>query len=122
MIVHCGGWRFAAAECGYDYLCDLATHKCYPPKDCFAAIKVWRGGLAYYGGFIFAVAFAFHFVRKHKTAVGIHEHQGVRKLWPAFAFRDRGRHQKDIHFNGNPRLRKTAHSILWSISPRSTTM
>jgi phosphatidylglycerol---prolipoprotein diacylglyceryl transferase len=55
-----------AAQCGYDYLCDTITHKCYPPKDCFAAIKVWRGGLAYYGGFIFATAFAWYYVRKHK--------------------------------------------------------
>jgi phosphatidylglycerol:prolipoprotein diacylglycerol transferase len=55
-----------AQQCGYDYLCDAATYRCYPPKDCFAAIKVWRGGLAYYGGFLFAVAFAYYFVRKHK--------------------------------------------------------
>ncbi|MDB4969414.1 MAG: prolipoprotein diacylglyceryl transferase [Myxococcales bacterium] len=55
-----------AAQCGYDYLCDGLTHKCYPPRDCFAAVKVWRGGLAYYGGFIFAVAFAYYYVRKHK--------------------------------------------------------
>jgi len=55
-----------AAQCGYDYLCNAATHKCYPPPDCFAAIKVWNGGLAYYGGFIFAVAFAWYYVRKYK--------------------------------------------------------
>ena len=55
-----------AAQCGYEYLCDAATNKCYPPKDCFAAVEVWRGGLAYYGGFIFAVGFAYDFVRKHK--------------------------------------------------------
>jgi phosphatidylglycerol---prolipoprotein diacylglyceryl transferase len=55
-----------AAQCGYDYLCDTVTHRCHPPKDCLAAIKVWRGGLAYYGGFVFAVAFAFYYVRKHK--------------------------------------------------------
>ena len=54
-----------AAQCGYDYLCNDVTHKCYPPRDCFAAVKVWRGGLAYYGGFIFAVAFAYYYVRKH---------------------------------------------------------
>ena len=59
-------WCATAAQCGYDYLCDTVTHKCYPPKDCLAAIKVWRGGLAYYGGFIFAVGFAWHFVKKHK--------------------------------------------------------
>ena len=55
-----------AAQCGYDYLCNAATHKCYPPRDCFAAVKVWRGGLAYYGGFVFAVAFAYYYVRKYK--------------------------------------------------------
>jgi phosphatidylglycerol:prolipoprotein diacylglycerol transferase len=56
----------SAKQCGYDYLCDAATHACYPPKDCFAAIEVWRGGLAYYGGFLFAVPFAFYYVRKHR--------------------------------------------------------
>jgi phosphatidylglycerol---prolipoprotein diacylglyceryl transferase len=54
-----------AAQCGYDYLCDTARHVCYPPKDCLAAFKVWRGGLAYYGGFVFAVVFAYYYVRKH---------------------------------------------------------
>jgi len=55
-----------AAQCGYDYLCNAATHKCYPPRDCFAAVKVWRGGLTYYGGFIFAVVFAWYYVKKYK--------------------------------------------------------
>jgi phosphatidylglycerol:prolipoprotein diacylglycerol transferase len=54
-----------AAQCGFEYLCDPQTHKCYPPTDCFAALKVWRGGLAYYGGFLVAVPFAFYYVRKH---------------------------------------------------------
>jgi phosphatidylglycerol:prolipoprotein diacylglycerol transferase len=56
----------AAAQCGYDYLCDLATHSCYPPPDCFAALKLWRGGYAYYGGFLFAVVFSFYYTKKHK--------------------------------------------------------
>ena len=51
-------WCSNAAMCGYDYLCDAARHVCYPPRDCLAAVEVWRGGLAYYGGFIFAVLFA----------------------------------------------------------------
>jgi len=55
-----------AAECGYDYLCDAAKHACYPPRDCLAALKVWRGGLAYYGGFLFAVPYGLWFARKHK--------------------------------------------------------
>jgi phosphatidylglycerol:prolipoprotein diacylglycerol transferase len=58
-------WCQTAAQCGYDYLCDVTTHKCYPPKDCLAAVKLWRGGLAYYGGFIFAVAFAYRYIAKH---------------------------------------------------------
>lgn len=53
------------AQCGYDYLCDVATHTCHPPRDCLAALKLWRGGFAYYGGFIAATAFAFYYVRKH---------------------------------------------------------
>jgi phosphatidylglycerol:prolipoprotein diacylglycerol transferase len=60
----------ADAQCGYDYLCDTARRVCYPPPDCLAAVKVWRGGLAYYGGFVFAVAFAIYFIRKHKLLVG----------------------------------------------------
>jgi phosphatidylglycerol:prolipoprotein diacylglycerol transferase len=55
-----------AAQCGYDYLCNAATHTCYPPKDCFAMLEIWRGGFAYYGGFIAAAIFAFYYVRKHK--------------------------------------------------------
>ncbi len=58
------------AQCGYDYLCDTARSVCYPPKDCFAAIKLWRGGLAYYGGFIFSTLFALYFLWKHKLPVG----------------------------------------------------
>ncbi len=60
----------ADAQCGYDYLCDLARNVCYPPQDCFAAVKVWRGGLAYYGGFVFAVAFGVWYCRHHKMPVG----------------------------------------------------
>lgn len=55
-----------AQECGYDYLCDTVRHVCYPPRDCFAWAKLWRGGLAYYGGFLFATAYAYYFMRKHK--------------------------------------------------------
>lgn len=59
-----------SAECGFDYLCDVGRHVCYPPRDCLAALKVWRGGLAYYGGFVFAVAFALWFVWRHRMPRG----------------------------------------------------
>ncbi len=56
--------------CLPDFLCDTDRQVCYPPKDCFAALEVWRGGLAYYGGFLFAVAFAMYFLRRHKMPIG----------------------------------------------------
>lgn len=57
-----------ARECGFDYLCDTARHVCHPPRDCFAWAKLWRGGLAYYGGFLMATAYAYYFTRKHKIS------------------------------------------------------
>jgi phosphatidylglycerol:prolipoprotein diacylglycerol transferase len=54
------------AQCGFDYVCDMATRTCHPPRDCLVVFKVWRGGLAYYGGFLFATAFAFYYARKHR--------------------------------------------------------
>ncbi len=59
----------AADRCAPDFLCG-ADHACHPLKDCFAALEVWRGGLAYYGGFIFALAFAMWFLRRHKMPRG----------------------------------------------------
>jgi len=55
----------ASSECGWDYVCNLAAHTCHPPRDCFAALEVWRGGLTFYGGFVFATAFGLYFSRKH---------------------------------------------------------
>lgn len=55
----------SSKECGFEYVCNLATRTCHPPRDCLAALKVWRGGMAFYGGFIFAAAFGLRFARKH---------------------------------------------------------
>jgi phosphatidylglycerol:prolipoprotein diacylglycerol transferase len=57
-------------QCAPDFICDLTTHHCYPPKDCFAMLEVWRGGFAYYGGFIAAVLFAMWYLRRHKLPIG----------------------------------------------------
>ena len=59
----------ASSECGYDYVCNLAAHTCHPPRDCFAVFEVWRGGLVFYGGFLFAVAFGLYFARKHRMGM-----------------------------------------------------
>lgn len=56
----------ADAQCGFDYLCDLATHRCYPPRDCLAALKFWNGGLTYYGGLIAAVPAGLYLARRWK--------------------------------------------------------
>ena len=59
----------ASSECGWDYVCNLADHTCHPPRDCFAVLEVWRGGLTYYGGFIAATLFSLYFARKHRMAL-----------------------------------------------------
>ena len=59
----------ANSECGFDYVCNLAAHTCHPPRDCFAVFEVWRGGLAYYGGFIAATIFGLTFARKHRMGM-----------------------------------------------------
>ena len=59
----------ASSECGWDYVCTVATHTCPPPRDCFAVLEVWRGGLAYYGGFLFATAFGLYFARKYRMGM-----------------------------------------------------
>jgi len=46
--------------------CDETRHVCYPSPDCLLAFKAWRGGLAFYGGLIFATAFAWRFLLRHR--------------------------------------------------------
>ncbi len=50
-------------ECGNGFLCNSENNTCYPPRDCLSLFKVWRGGLVFYGGFIFALLFAFWYMR-----------------------------------------------------------
>lgn len=61
-VLHCA----SSDQCGFDYLCDTTRGVCYPPRDCLAWAKLWRGGLAYYGGLICAAAYAYYFTHKHK--------------------------------------------------------
>jgi phosphatidylglycerol:prolipoprotein diacylglycerol transferase len=61
-----GAWgaiaRMAGLCSGY-FLCG-ADGACHPPRDCLVAFKAWRGGLAFYGGFIFAALYAVRFLRR----------------------------------------------------------
>ena len=59
----------ASSECGWDYVCNVVAHTCHPPRDCFAVLEVWRGGLAFYGGFVFATAFGLYFAHKHRMGM-----------------------------------------------------
>jgi phosphatidylglycerol:prolipoprotein diacylglycerol transferase len=71
-----------AQDCGLDYLCDTATRKCHPPRDCLAALKVWRGGLTFYGGFVFASLFGLYYARKHR--LGMWRMADLAAPWIAF--------------------------------------
>ncbi len=51
-----------AAEAGA--LCHPETGRCHPARDCFAALKFWQGGLAFYGAFLAAVPVALYFMRR----------------------------------------------------------
>jgi phosphatidylglycerol:prolipoprotein diacylglycerol transferase len=70
------------AQCGYDYVCNLAAHTCHPPRDCLKVLKVWQGGLAYYGGFVFAAGFGLYYARKHK--LGMWKMADLAAPWVAF--------------------------------------
>ncbi len=47
-------------------LCHPIAHTCRPAQDCFAALKFWQGGLAFYGGFILAVSIGLAFIRRRR--------------------------------------------------------
>jgi len=53
------------AQCGPYFLCNSDAGHCHPPRDCLLALKIWRGGLTYYGGFIGAVSFGVYYAYKH---------------------------------------------------------
>ena len=57
------------AQCGYHYVCDLATNRCHPPRDCLAAFKFWWGGLTYYGGLLLSVPCGMLYA--HKKGLGV---------------------------------------------------
>lgn len=64
LVTYC----YSHLECGYSYLCDAGSHRCHKAQDCFAWLKFWQPGLAYYGGFLFAMLFAYLFSKKQKIS------------------------------------------------------
>lgn len=57
------------AQCEFDYLCDLATRRCYPARDCLKVFKFWHGGLAFYGGLLFAAPVGLWYAHRKKLGV-----------------------------------------------------
>jgi phosphatidylglycerol:prolipoprotein diacylglycerol transferase len=65
-------WRITAAQCvEANGIWDTAASVCHASeRNCFAALEFWRGGLAYYGGLIAALAFGLYFMKKERFPVG----------------------------------------------------
>ncbi len=53
------------AQCAPHFRCNVTAGHCHPPRDCLLALKFWRGGLSYYGGFLFAAGASLYYTRKH---------------------------------------------------------
>lgn len=47
-------------------LCNPETLRCHPARDCFAALKFWHGGLAFLGGLLACIPFAWWFMARRK--------------------------------------------------------
>jgi phosphatidylglycerol---prolipoprotein diacylglyceryl transferase len=52
-------------------LCHPTNGTCHPGQDCFRAFKIWYGGLAFYGGFIFAALVAVWFIRRNRDTMDV---------------------------------------------------
>lgn len=67
------------AECGAGYLCNPDARDavvagarktmCHPPRDCFAALAFWQGGLTFYGGLLAAAPLGLWFARRKGLGV-----------------------------------------------------
>ena len=58
------------AEClGADRgeLCNIETGMCHPGRDCFRAIKIWYGGLAFYGGLFLCIPVGIWYIHRHRA-------------------------------------------------------
>ena len=54
------------AQCGDFFNCFKPGGYCHAPRDCLRALKIWQGGLVYYGGFLGAMLCCLYYMRKHK--------------------------------------------------------
>jgi phosphatidylglycerol:prolipoprotein diacylglycerol transferase len=60
----------SVADCADGEVCDTLAQACHPTaSDCLEVVKIWHGGLAYYGGFLLATAVALLYARRHQLGV-----------------------------------------------------
>ena len=68
-----GGWPcvsdFVCQVWDRGDLCNPDDGMCYPGRDCLRVFKIWYGGFAYYGGFLFAFLASLLFVWRRKMPV-----------------------------------------------------
>ncbi len=46
--------------------CNLAKGTCHQARDCLRAVKIWYGGLAFYGGLFLAIPAGVWYIRRHR--------------------------------------------------------
>ncbi|MFO0693348.1 MAG: prolipoprotein diacylglyceryl transferase [Polyangiales bacterium] len=65
-------WHITREQCtNVAGIWDRAAEVCRPAeRNCFAWAEFWRGGLAYYGGLVAALAFGTWFLRKERFPIG----------------------------------------------------
>jgi phosphatidylglycerol---prolipoprotein diacylglyceryl transferase len=62
----------SASECAalsLGELCHPEQGTCHPGRDCLRALKVWYGGLSYYGGLLLSIPVGIAYVLKHRMGV-----------------------------------------------------
>ena len=46
--------------------CNLARGTCHQARDCLRAVKIWYGGLAFYGGLFLSIPVGIWYMRRHR--------------------------------------------------------
>jgi phosphatidylglycerol---prolipoprotein diacylglyceryl transferase len=48
-------------------LCNLVTGTCHPGRDCLRSIKIWYGGLAFYGGLLLCIPVGIWYILRNRA-------------------------------------------------------
>ncbi|MBM4352579.1 MAG: prolipoprotein diacylglyceryl transferase [Deltaproteobacteria bacterium] len=52
-------------------LCNVATGQCHPGRDCLRTLKIWYGGLAFYGGLLLCIPVGIGYILRHKDKLDL---------------------------------------------------